>query len=241
LAQCVKIVLLPGLDGSGQFFGNSLSYFEAYGDVLTICYPTSGSQSYADLADFVALQLPENDAFVVVAESFSGPIGIDLASRNISAMQGLLLSASFFSDPFGLSSSALANVVGLARFLPIPPAALLQWLLLGDDKSQLASALRTFLLAYNRQTLIKRGETALKADVVQKLKIIEMPVVSLVARQDRLIARDFSIWTRFTNVEAILIDGPHFLLQEGDEDQMRDALSRFFARVSKHTGLKGLQ
>ena len=106
----LTIVLLPGLDGSGQFFGCSISYFEPYGNVEVLSYPNSGPQDYQSLANGLIFKLPVGGPFVIVAESFSGPIGIELASRQIPGLRGLMVVASFASRPLGMISAP-----GMAR------------------------------------------------------------------------------------------------------------------------------
>jgi pimeloyl-ACP methyl ester carboxylesterase len=227
----LEIILLPGLDGSGQFFGKAEDYFKAFGSVRIITYPSTGEQSYEHLADLIAAQLPESAPFVVVAESFSGPLAIELVSRNIAGLRGLLLVASFATKPLGPMSALAARFVKMAQFMPIPSAGLMRWGLLGADKSSQAPTLRAFLLGYNRRTLIARATAALTCDVGDKLCQIDIPIFALVAMQDRLITSGIAIWDRFANVSVHTIDGPHFLLQNGDETQLNSAIGAFFDRI----------
>jgi pimeloyl-[acyl-carrier protein] methyl ester esterase len=224
----LEIVLLPGLDGSGQFFGKAEDYFKAYGRVRILNYPNTGEQSYEHLADLMLAQLPESAPFIVVAESFSGPLAIELAARNIAGLRGLLLVASFVTKPLGPLSALAARFVKMVQFMPIPSAGLIRWVLLGADQSSQAPTLRAFLLGYNRRTLIARATAALTCDVGDKLCQIDIPISALVAMQDRLITSGTAIWGKFTSVSVFEIDGPHFLLQNGNETQLNSAIGAFF-------------
>ena len=46
-----KLVLLPGMDGTGELFEGFLSNFD--GDYIVISLPQSGSQDHASLANII--------------------------------------------------------------------------------------------------------------------------------------------------------------------------------------------
>ena len=66
----MKIILLPGLDGTGDMFAPILSLLTDF-DTEVISLPQSGSQDYETLCEHVKLSLPSED-FILIAESFSG-------------------------------------------------------------------------------------------------------------------------------------------------------------------------
>jgi pimeloyl-ACP methyl ester carboxylesterase len=226
----LTVVMLPGLDGSGDFFGKGTRYFEAFGQIEIVRYPRNGSQSYEALARFVELHLPVGAPFIVVAESFSGPIGIKLASSNIARMCALVLIATFVKAPLGQTSKWIAKLVDLAKFI-IPPKAIIKYLLLGEDISNLAAPLRQFLNHHDRAALLERAKAALLCDESIALTKTRVPILALVANQDRLLLGSLSMWGEFSNVEAVAIDGPHFLLQEGNPQQIELALTTFLNKA----------
>ena len=98
------------MDGTGNLFSpilNELSEFNC--EVITL--PASGPQDYLTITDFVKKRLPKDD-FILVAESFSGPIGAALEMSGVENMKGIIFVATFLSAPQKL-------LLGLARVLPI--------------------------------------------------------------------------------------------------------------------------
>jgi pimeloyl-[acyl-carrier protein] methyl ester esterase len=223
----VTFILLPGLDGSGTFFDRARQYFEPFGSINIVSYPVAGLQSYQALADFVEAGLPVGQPFVIVAESFSGPIGIELASRRMPGILALILVATFVKLPLGIGSKWLANIVDIAKYTLFPPKALLQYVLLADDASGIASRLRQLLIKSDREILIARGKEALSCDVSELLTKVDVPILSLVAKQDRLLSNTTRDWRKFLSARVVEIDGPHFLLQEGNSVQLTQAITDF--------------
>lgn len=65
---------------------------------------------------------PEYDPYVIVAESFSRPIGVRAASKNPSGLPALVLVASFVAPPTGAIMRWLVRLrAGLAVRLPLSP------------------------------------------------------------------------------------------------------------------------
>ena len=77
------MLLLPGTDGTGRLFGPLQKALPSDLRTQVISYPTNELLGYDTLTD--RIDLP-NQPFALVAESFSGPIGIRLAARAILAV-----------------------------------------------------------------------------------------------------------------------------------------------------------
>src|SRR5262249_21123112 len=69
--------------------------------------------------------------FAVVAESFSGPLGIRLAQRHADQLRALVLAATFVRNPSFAAS--MARLIGPYLFKRKPPEFALRWTLLGSD------------------------------------------------------------------------------------------------------------
>lgn len=93
----MKLVLLPGLDGTGTLFTPLLDHLAATPVVAS--YPPE-PLSYERLLAQVARLLPDGP-FVILAESFSGPLAIRLAYRRPPGLQALVLVSSFPRFPWG--------------------------------------------------------------------------------------------------------------------------------------------
>jgi len=93
----MKIVLLPGLNGTGNLFSSILRFLPVE-DVIVIPLPEVGEQTYEALTEYCQIMIPK-EPYILVAESFSGPIGIKLAAKDSGLMKRLVLVATFASPP----------------------------------------------------------------------------------------------------------------------------------------------
>lgn len=84
--------------------------------------------------------LPSDEPFVLVGESFSGPIAISLAASSLPQLKGLVLCCTFVRNPRPLFS----GLHRLVQFLPVArlPVHVLSFLLLGNFTT---GALRSML------------------------------------------------------------------------------------------------
>jgi surfactin synthase thioesterase subunit len=74
----MKLVLLPGLDGTGQLFKPLLEALPQSVETLIISYPNDQKLNYKKLYEYVSVRLPDED-YVLVGESFSGYVAYQVA------------------------------------------------------------------------------------------------------------------------------------------------------------------
>ena len=122
------LVLLPGMDGTGLHFAPML---RALGDRLpctVVRYPDEPLE-YAEYERIARAALPADRPFVLLGESFSGPIALSIAATKPRGLAGYILCASFASCPRPLLR-LLRPLLGL---LPVhhTPGALTAHFLLG--------------------------------------------------------------------------------------------------------------
>src|ERR1700733_7124492 len=77
-----KLVLLPGLDGTGELFSAFVAALAGEFETEAVRYPTEQCLSYAELEDFVRAACPISGPFLLLAESFSTPLAIKYAASN---------------------------------------------------------------------------------------------------------------------------------------------------------------
>src|SRR6476646_5995820 len=110
IPTATKLVLLPGLDGTGNLFAEFIAVLPSGFQVITARYPTTGSLSYSQLAPLVRHATPTSDPFVLVAESFSTPLAIQIAAEDLPNMKALVLCAGFATSPVRGWQRFLASV-----------------------------------------------------------------------------------------------------------------------------------
>jgi hypothetical protein len=91
----VLIVLLPGMDGTGMLFKTFVGLLPYGINAKIVPYPTDRHMSYAELAELVIGALPRSTPYVIIAESYSGPVACILAAHPVGDLQGVVFVSSF--------------------------------------------------------------------------------------------------------------------------------------------------
>ncbi len=226
----MKIVALPGLDGTGLLTPKLRHVLDGGHSVTSLAYPSHLCR-YEEVFEWTKSQIPKED-FVLVAESFSGPIGIHVGAEKPPGLKGIVFVAIFARSPRKLPAF-LAALVKIMPFRSSLIANMAQPILMGKRANRTFTA--QFLQAMHnvpQTTLSKRLVSVLKVDVVDVLQGIDVPVLYLRATKDRLVparmARDFEL----SNGTVQDIEGPHFLLQ-ACTDQTDMHIARFIANLGE--------
>src|SRR5580693_2333139 len=95
-----QLIILPGLDGTGARITPFLREMERAVPVRVLGYPPDQPLGYAELESLVRQGLPQGERYVLLAESFSGPIAIRVAADPPPGLAGLILCGTFAKNPF---------------------------------------------------------------------------------------------------------------------------------------------
>lgn len=226
-----RLVLLPGLDGTGELFASFVEALQGI-DVQVVRYPDR-AMGYADHEEFARRALPASEDYVLLAESFSGPVGIGIAASHPPLMRGLILCATFVSNPLPLFGpfNRLMNMLPAAR---VPPSLSAPWLYAGRATPEIRRAHAGALSRVSPRTLNARVAALLAIDRRADLRKIEVPLLYLRATQDRLVSarcwRD--IHAAHPDIELAEFDAPHFLLQT-EPAACAARVKEFIGRVSR--------
>lgn len=210
----IAALILPGLDGSAALrrgFGQAL---QSFAEPVLVSYPPEGVSSYAQARVVVDRAISAGQAYVLVAESFSGPLACAIAGANPDGLRGLILCASFARYP-GPWPGAL---VPLVRALPPGPllGMALRSLMLGRWSTPArASAFQDAVSRLSPAILRSRLRAAVQADARSALASTAVPVLFLKASSDRVVAASAALeaQSRCHSMELRCVDGPHSLLQ----------------------------
>lgn len=112
--ESTTLVMLPGLDGTGRLFEPLLKQLPQHIEPLVVKFPTDKPFSLQEHVDFARRLLPAGKPFVLLAESFSGPIALQLLADAPENLVGVIFVATFdrYPKPF---------LLDLARLLPQRP------------------------------------------------------------------------------------------------------------------------
>lgn len=211
----MEVVVLPGLDGTGLMLTEFAARLSVRYPVAVVAYPGDRALSYPELADFVVARLPRDGRFVLVAESFAGPLAILLAAGRPAGLAGIAFVASFMRCPVPVPTwlSRLASLLPLrAKALQ----ALMRPLTHGRWSSEAEGASLSKALAPIRHgVLAARLRAVAQADYREAFSRLDLPMFYLRPRQDRLVrAAAVLEMARINPALAVrTIDGPHFVLQ----------------------------
>ena len=213
-AALPALVLLPGLDGTGKLFSDFVKDLGTSVDSFIVAYPKDQPLGYEELEALVLAALPNDRLFVLLGESFSGPIAIRIAARSPAGLVAVILCGTFAKNPFPWLWWARP----LAAYLPLK--ALPRWvrapLMWGSTSPQRAPAQMQRAIAGVSPAVIRRRIAALMAvDASPALGAIKLPTLVLRARRDRVISYAATRWILRTlpGAQLVEIDGPHLLLQ----------------------------
>ena len=115
-----SLVLLPGLDGTGVLFRPLLGALPPSLPVTVVIYPPDQPLDYEALLPLVMAALPVASPFVLLGESFSGPLALRAAACRPAGLVGVVLSASFYRSPHPYLPSWIRGLVrpALLRIVP---------------------------------------------------------------------------------------------------------------------------
>jgi pimeloyl-ACP methyl ester carboxylesterase len=212
VAEDVAVVLLPGLDGTGLLFQPLVEAAPPGVVPVVVEYPASSDSTIEALSSLVRDRQPDG-RWLLVAESFSGPLAIKLSARNPPGLSGLVLVATAARWTY-LRWFTWLPLTPLFRFR-VPDLAL-RFLLVGRSAPQsLLSLTRAAIERVHPAVLASRLRELARVDATPDLRRVRVPVLYLEAQQDRLVRdRDrASVLNSPIEVEHQLAPGPHFLLQ----------------------------
>jgi pimeloyl-ACP methyl ester carboxylesterase len=233
-ASTPTLILLPGLDGTGKLFANVLEALDLSLSTHVIPYPREVPLGYDELEALVRAALPRRP-FVLLGESFSGPLAIRIAARPPPGLVGLVLCVTFASNPY----PNLAWARRLAAFLPLK--SLPRWmrapLMWGSTSPSKAPRQSERAMAGVATAVVRRRIAELLAvDESAALAKISVPTLVLCAARDRVVSKAATerLMRGIRHARRVDIDGPHLLLQTCPQECAAAVLG--FIREAKSAG-----
>lgn len=210
----LSLVLLPGMDGTGIFFRDFAAAIESEVRPIVVAYPDDPSLGYAELEPIARAALPRDEPFLILGESFSGPLAISLAASNPRGLLGVILCVTFARSPHPL----LPLVTSILK--PFPPVRLPRFIqhrnLFGRfDSPRLRAQLREVRSRGSSETQKARLEAVAAIDVTGKLRRVTIPILDLRGKEDRVVSSASGRYIRKIrpDVSVADLDAPHLLVQ----------------------------
>lgn len=210
----MRIVLLPGMDGSGSLFADFIRALPADIKATVVSYPPDQALSYKELEEVARSHLPSDEPFVLLGESFSGPIAVSLAATHPAGLLGLVLVCSFVRSPIPIPAMLRPLLSSVpVRLVPIRAAAAV---LLGRLSSEPArAALAASISLVHSNAWKARLRSVMDVDFTAKAEGLRIPVLYVRATHDRVVAPSAGVYIArlASEIKVVNIKGPHFVLQ----------------------------
>jgi pimeloyl-[acyl-carrier protein] methyl ester esterase len=211
----MHLMLLPGMDGTGRLFEPLLRVLPPGWEATVVAYPADRPCGYEGLLPLVEAAVPDGGEFLVLGESFSGPLALLLAARRPRGLRGVILCASFASSPLPSPARWLRCAIRSFWFRAVPWSLIRHELLGRFDTASLGQMVEGAIAGVQPSVLAARARAVLVVDVGAELRSCPVPILYLAATEDRLVSRRSLARIRRLQprVASVALPGPHLLLQ----------------------------
>jgi pimeloyl-ACP methyl ester carboxylesterase len=220
-------LLLPGLDGIGQLFAPFVAAAPPGVHPIVVSYPTN--EASIDVLERQVRDTLTTDC-IVIAESFSGPIGVRVASDT--RVRALILCNSFVRSPLPRALRFFAITPIFA--IPMPRLAVRRRLLGPTANLELVEIVQASLRRVPSHVLAQRMRHVFDTDERKAVRDLSKPVLYLRGVDDNVFSE--SSWEELHAIrpgaEIARLRGPHLLLQVSPAECWQ-AILRFMETSSK--------
>jgi pimeloyl-ACP methyl ester carboxylesterase len=209
------LVLLPGMDGTGILFEPLMEALPIGIKPIVVSYPTEIPMSYEQLLPIVIESLPKHAPFILLGESFSGPLAIMAASKKQSNLKALILCATFISNPIPWLPNWSRYVIFTPFFYLSRYFILAKALVAGYGSPSIMTLLRKAHGTVSSRVMAARARAILGVNVGKTLRVIKVPIFFLGGTDDKVSpSKNLREIIRIRpDVQTSLISGPHLILQ----------------------------
>lgn len=206
-----EIVLLPGLDGTGDLFARVAPLLDNDLTVRVMRYPQDPNLGYAGYIELVRNEIADRQVFLL-GESFSGPVAIRVARQLGEQILGIVLVATFVRNPWPGWLIRWA-----ARVDPkTTPTKIRNAILMGPyGDAELTKMVDEIVRTLPRAVRSARLRAVADVDVRQDFCELRCPILALHGREDWLVRKgpmQMAV-SQKGGARMIVVPGAHMLLQ----------------------------
>jgi len=186
-----RIILLPGLDGTGTLFKPLLEEIHNQRSIEIIRYPVNEALTYNELTSLVEEVIKNKSSIYLIAESFSGPIALKLLNNHKNKIKGIILVASFITTPrkYLLNISKLLPMEYLLKS-NIPDFLIKRYCLGNEIDQEMINDFKKAIISVKPNVLIKRLKELSKLNKYDYSHIISQNIYYIQASKDKLVPND---------------------------------------------------
>lgn len=224
-----RLVLLPGMDGTGWLLENFAAALPASLRPLIVRYPPTGCGSYSEVAEFLRAARLDLEPFVLLAESYSSVAAVTWAAAKPPNLRGLILCVGFVTPPVRQLLGPISELLSYVLFaIPRPTFVTKHWTAGSDAPKELLDKLKRIRTTIPAATFAARIRAVLNCDVRAQLAQVRVPILFLHAKDDRLIGIKHLKEMQAIQPEAEIevFPGSHLLLERHPQ-AAADRVARF--------------
>jgi pimeloyl-ACP methyl ester carboxylesterase len=223
------LLLLPGLDGTGALFGPLLAMLPEDLTPVVVSYPTDKVLYYEQLMPYIREVFPWNQPYVLLAESFAGPLALKFAAEQPENIDAIVLCSAFFSKINAPSASWTSFFTKEKWFETATPGSAIKQLVTGGvcEPSLLAS-IKSAITSVKPEVLSHRLRLMFETDVTAALNEIRAPLLCLTGSHDKLGSAEATqmVLSAKPNAGSVTFDTSHLVLQTKPREAI-DAILHF--------------
>ena len=211
------LILLPGLNGTTGLFKPLLECVQDHFDVLPISYPLNEEKTYSELTSYVLDQIKSvKGKYIILGESFSGPISLFVSSNKPEGLLGLVLVATFITAPNFKAGRFLPWKLG---FYLTKPLYSIRLALSKDQNQSLVSSISTEMQKVSPHVLSSRIKEIFSVNASESLRNCDVPVVYFRGTRDYVVPYKNlkEIIAVKSGMKVVEFKAQHFLLQSQPE------------------------
>lgn len=210
-----QLLLLPGLHGTSALFEPFVKWLPRWIEPILVDYPIDPALGYEELLELIKPRLPRDRPWIVLAESFSGPLAIRVVAERPAHLRGVILAQTFVANPVAPIPPWLSRSAAWLGLRLVPDAVRARLILGWHRTPALRETLDRELSRLGRAVIESRFAEVIKVDVRSHLKRCPVPILYLQAKHDRIVwsgnLRQIRAIRR--DVQVATLAGPHLLLQ----------------------------
>lgn len=229
----MKLVLLPGLDGTGILFEPLLRALPQALTPVVQPYPGDVPLSYEELLPIAQSALPVSEPFILLGESFSGPLALRIAATHPAGLKGVILCASFVRNPVRFFPQACRPLIQPFIFGSWPPWFWLRALFVGYASGAMFELVERAHKIVTAEVMAARAREIIAVDGEAALTACRVPLLYIGGARDRLVPEHNRrrIEQIKPSVKVVVLPASHMVLQNVPE-AAAEVIAAFAAAVS---------
>jgi pimeloyl-ACP methyl ester carboxylesterase len=221
-------VLLPGLDGTGLLFQSLVAALPSTIKPIIVRYPGDRCHAYDELLTLVLNSIPPNEPFILLGESFSGPLAVMLAAQCPANPVGLILCATFVTRPWPIIGPAIHLLARAPLFSCYLPYKRIKARIFGYSTPEHRVLLAEMQRLVCPSVIASRVRMVFRVNVTDALRACRVPILYMQATRDLIVpGRNLRVIQKIRpDIQVVTIDSSHMVLQSHPAEATR-AIANF--------------